>query len=206
MSKTAIQERNRVNSKTGNWKHMGKGHVRGYPGLTHTALKISEYIPKCNVYVEPLAGKGRVAKHIKAKKMYLNDKSDFAFNYLKTHFNGKHISNVDFKKMFEYDSPTTVFLIDPPWSKTEYEEGCKNLAFCDRTPKEYYDEIFHLLPSLKGDWFVCGDKNNHRLEKSIYYSKLFQSNKKIMGGNISTLVMSNKPFVRYHQNNLGEWC
>lgn len=198
---TAKQRRAVLSKKIGNWKGVGTGHIRGYAGLTHTALMISEYIPKCDIYIEPFAGLGRVARHVKSKEMYLNDKSKYAYKYLKSHLSA-HISNADFEVMFNLDSENTVFLIDPPWSKTEYEKGCRNRAFCDRTPKEYYDKIFEWLPHLKGQWFLCGDKNNSRLKDWKYNHKLFKSRKKIMGGNISTLVMSNKPFVRHHQYSL----
>jgi len=188
--------------KIGNWTDMGKGHVRGYPGLVHTALMISEYIPKCQIYVEPFAGLGRTAKHAQAKQVILNDKSKYAFDFLSKNFTAQ-ITHLDFEEMFRvYDGPETVFLIDPPWSKTEYENGCRNRAFCDRTPKEYYDKIFEWLPKLKATWFVCGKKDNSRLKDQKYHHKLFKSKKKIMGGNISTLVMSNKPFQRYHQTTL----
>lgn len=198
----ASKIRYQINKGLGNWKDIGTGHVRGYAGLVHTALAISEYIPKCKIYVEPFAGLGRTAKHAQAEQIILNDKSDYAFNYLSKHFNAQ-TTNLDFEEMFRlYDSKDTVFLIDPPWSKEEYEKGCRNRAFCDRTPKEYYDKIFEWLPKLKGDWFVCGKKDNSRLKDKRWNHQLFRSKRKIMGGNISTLVMSNKPFVRYHQETL----
>jgi len=152
--------------------------------------------------VEPFAGLGRVAKHIQADQIILNDKSDYAFDFLEKKFNAQ-ITNLDFEEMFRlYDSKDTIYLIDPPWSKTEYEDGCRNRAYCDRTPKEYYDIIFEWLPKLKAIWFVCGNKDNKQLENPGFFHRLFRSKKKIMGGNISTLVMSNKPFKRYWQQEL----
>ncbi len=201
MPDKAFLKRMQYLGKIGNWTDTGSGHVRGYAGLVHTALAISEFIPSCKIYVEPFAGLGRTAKHANAQHRILNDKSDYAVDYLHKHFNAK-ITQVDFEECFKLDSTDTVFLIDPPWSETEYNKGCRNRAFCDRTPREYYDKIFEYLPKLQGIWFVCGNKNNSRLKDSRYYHKLFRSKKKIMGGNISTLVMSNKPFTRYHQTEL----
>ena len=202
MRDSASKIRYQINKGLGNWKDIGAGHVRGYAGLVHTALAISEYIPESKIYCEPFAGLGRTAKHAKAEQVILNDKSDYAFNYLKTHFNAV-ITNLDFEEMFRlYDGQDTVFLIDPPWSKSEYEKGCRNRAYCDRTPKEYYDKIFEWLPKLKAQWFLCGKKDNNRLKDPNYHHKLFVSKRKIMGGNIATLVMSNKPFTRYHQKEL----
>lgn len=196
---TAKQKRYRINKGVGNMKYIGIGHIRGYAGLTHTALVISEHIPKCKIYVEPFAGLGRTAKHAQAEQIILNDKSDYACNFLSKHFKAD-VYNLDFEEMFRlYDSIETVFLIDPPWSTLEYEKGCRNRAFCDRTPKEYYDKIFEWLPTLKGHWFLCGKKDNSRLNDDRWFHQLFKSKRKIMGGNISTLVMSNKPFTRYHQ-------
>lgn len=200
MKDKAFLARMQFQGKIGNWTGMGAGHVRGYPGLTHTALPISEYIPKCHVYVEPFAGLGRVAKFVDASMKILNDKSDYAFKYLQAHFPKAQVECDDFEFCINFfDGPNTFFLIDPPWSKTEYEEGCRERAFIDRTPKEYYDKIFELLPTLKGNWFVCGNKDNKRLLDQNYHNHLFKSKKKIMGGNISTLVMSNRPFFRYNQ-------
>ncbi len=199
---TAKQKRYRINIGLGSYTNLGKGHIQGYAGLTHTALMISEYIPKCDTYIEPFAGLGRTAKHVQAETMILNDKSDYAFNYLFKHFKSAIVTNYDFEDILKCDSYDVVFLIDPPWSKAEYEKGCMNKAFCDRTPKEYYNKIFEWLPKLKGHWFLCGDKNNSRLTDTRYYHKLFKSRRTIMGGNISTLVMSNKPFVRHHQHSL----
>lgn len=188
--------------KIGNWTDMGAGHVRGYPGLVHTSLQISEYIPKCKTFSEPFAGMGRISKHVQADRKILNDKSNYAFVYLKKTFPNAIVERWDFETFTKfYDAD--VYFFDPPWSKTEYEKGCRDRAFCDRTPKDYYDIIFKLIEKLDGHWFVCGNKNNTRLKDTRYYHKLFKSNKKIMGGNISTLVMSNKPFRRYHQTTLG---
>ena len=179
----------------------GGGFQQGYAGLTHTALMISEYIPKCITYVEPFAGLGRVAKYVKAEHYVLNDKSDYAFNYLKKHFGKAFVTNNDFINCIKgWDSEATFYLMDPPWESATYNLNPK--TYCNMTPKEYYDKIFELLPNLKGNWFVCGNKGNMRLKNHRYYNKLFISRKTINKGNISTLVMSNKPFTRYNQSTL----
>ena len=177
----------------------------GSMGLTHTALIISEYIPRCRIYAEPFTGLGRVARHVHADNVILNDKSQYACDFLNKRFDCT-VTNTDFEETFHiYDSKDTVFLIDPPWSRKEYVKGCNGNAFCDRTPTEYYDRILELLPKLQGHWFVCGKKDNSRLKDDTYHHKLFTSRKKIMGGTISTLIMSNKPFVRHHQHCLDNY-
>ena len=202
MPLTSRQTRTKQARKMKKLKSVGPGYLKGYLGLKATAQMISWYVPKCEKYVEPLAGLGRVAKHVKSEKIHLNDLSDFAYSYLKKHFADAIVTHVDFEEMFALDSPKTVFLIDPPWTRKEYVKGCDSNAFCDRTSTEYYDVIFEWLPKLKGHWFVCGKKDNKRLKDGSYYHKLFISKKKIMGSNISTLVMSNKPFVMHHQTSL----
>ena len=181
------------------FKNTGTGHVRGYAGLVHTSLPISEYIPKSKIYVEPFAGLGRVSKYVQADRMILNDMSDYAVEYLSKHFKAE-VEQKDFVEcIMSHDSSDTFFLIDPPWSAAEYEKGCLGRAFCDRTPKEYYDKLFEILPTLKGNWILCGNKNNGVMKNSGYETKLIQSRMKIMGGRISTLLVSNTPFIRYHQ-------
>lgn len=202
MSETARQIRYKYNKGIGNWKGIGPGYLRGYMGLSATALAISEYIPKCVTYVEPFAGLGRVARHVTADSMILNDKSQYAYDFLVKHFECT-ITSTDFEETLRsYDSENTVFLIDPPWSRKEYTMGCNGNAFCDRRPTQYYNTILEWLPKLKGRWFVCGKKDNTKMQNSRYHTKLFTSRKKIMGGAISTLVMSNEPFTRYHQHSL----
>lgn len=200
MKDQAFLRRKQLMGQIGNWTDMGPGHVRGYAGLTHTALAISEYIPTCQIYIEPFAGLGRVARHVNAEQMILNDRSTWTYNYLKSHFPQATALNLDFEEIFaKFNYKNAVWVIDPVWKKSEYKEGCRGRAFCDRTPKEYYDTIFEWLPKLKGLWFVCGHKKNGKLLNSDYHKKLFESRKKIMGGNIKTLVISNKPFERLHQ-------
>ncbi len=195
---------NRYKQKT-EFKDTGHGHVRGYSGLTHTALQISEYIPKCQIYVEPFAGLGRVAKYVRSDKFMLNDMSDYAYGFLLKNFNAE-ITQLDFEECIRlYDGYNVMMVLDPPWKKSEYTEGCKGRAFCDRTPKEYYDKLFEILPTLKCNWILCGDKNNSRMKpkNSPYYTKIVEAmNKKIMGGKISTLLNSNVPFIRHHQKEL----
>ena len=201
MKDKAFLHRMQLLGKVGNWTDMGPGHVRGYPGLVHTAKLIAEYIPECGTFVEVFAGLGRVSPHVRAKTKVLNDMSDYAYNH------NKKFPYTITKEQFldcanRWDGPNVIEFYDPPWDKTEYQEGCRNRAFCDRTPKDYYDAIFELIPTLKCDWFVCGRKDNTRLKDPKYHHKLFESKVKIMGGNIKTLVMSNKPFTRYHQSQL----
>ena len=194
-------KRNRITKEN----YIGNGHIRGYPGLKHTAFQIMEHVPSCNIYMEPFAGLGRTAKYAKANHIILNDMSDHAVNTLRKRFPNAIVTQHDWMlPLMIHDGPGVVELIDPPWRTEEYKNGCHGLAYCDRTAATYYKQLFAILPYLEGHWFVCGDKDNKALKDPRYHHKLFVSKHKIMGGNIATLVMSNKPFVRYHQKTLHE--
>ena len=73
----------------------GKKRFGGYPGLALTALQISEYIQPCKIFVEPFAGLGRISRHVHAERYILNDKSEYALNFLKNHFTAE-VTNLDF--------------------------------------------------------------------------------------------------------------
>lgn len=179
-----------------------KSGFRGYPGLTNTALKISEYIPKCKIYCEPFAGLGRTAKHAQAEQIILNDKSPYAFDYLTKHFNAQ-VTNLDFEQCVKlYDGPETVFLLDPPWTYSAYAENEK--TFCDRKPKAYYDRILELLSDSKSHWFVCCEHRQNLSGYENYYSIIIQAHmsKNYGFGLAKTKVYSNKPFQRHHQMTL----
>lgn len=174
-----------------------------YPGLASTARQISDYIPTCQLYVEPFAGLGRVAKLVKAKHKVLNDLSDYACNYNKKFV--AEITKEDFEICIKkWDNYFTFFLFDPPWRKQIYENN--KLPFCDRTPKEYYQRLYEILPTLKGDWILCMDKSQKergKIDLNIpYFEKLFVSKKTLFKKKISTFCLSNKPFICYQQEEL----
>lgn len=184
-------------------KRVFKSNFRGYPGLTHTARRIAEYIPKCEIYVEPFAGLGRVAKHIKAETKVLNDKSEYAVNYLRKNFPNALIQNRDFERViYDYKGPNTTFLIDPPWFNEVYNEN--ELSYCDRKPNEYYDKIFELVHDSKSHWFVCCQWKKNLDKYGDFYSIIIHgpTHQKRFGGVPKTKVYSNKPFIRYHQRGL----
>ena len=173
----------------------------GYAGLKHTAKKIAELIPICKIYCEPFAGLGRVAEQLKHSNMILNDKGEFAYKYLRKHFQNQTIRNLDFEHcMKAYDSKSTFFLIDPVWRMTVYTKG--DNTFCDRTPLEYYSKVLELVKNLDGDWAICSSADEHEIKKILsktakqcgYFSKIIQSEKKVIFGKYArTLLVSNKP-------------
>ena len=179
--------------KGGFW---GKQLLGGYAGLFHTADKIVRYFPnEIDVYVEPFAGLGRTAKLINPKQMILNDKSDYALNYLRENFPNAIVTNMDYIDCIkQYDSSNTFFLIDPPYRKPIYTEN--TLPFCDRDPYKYYLELMELLPQIKGNWILCSDHNERSLKgmlsKSIYNNiKVYSDNNVIFGKKAGVMLTSN---------------
>ena len=182
----------------------GNGKLGGYPGLAFTCHQIAEYFPPCKIYVEPFAGLGRTAKYAKADKVVLNDMSEFAFNTLKSKFRSAHVTQKDFLDcILENDTADTFFLIDPPWRRELYDG---NDAFIDRHPFEYYTKLLEVLPQIKANWFVCGDSKERGIKKILtesgYPQIIIKSRRTILGKPAQVKIISNKPFVRYHQATL----
>src|SRR5579871_2404682 len=126
---------------------------KGYAGLAFTARQISEYIPRYKVYCEPFAGLGRVGKYVNADSKVLNDKSQYAYQYLQSHFHTAIVENIDFEECInKYDSTDTFFLIDPPWRKAIYSGHEK--YFMDRQPVDYYKRLLEILPKIQGDFIL----------------------------------------------------
>ena len=176
----------------------GARHFGGYAGVKHTAKHIVAQVPnmsKYNTWVEPFSGLGRTAEHVSGLNLILNDKSEYANNYCKEHFPNAIVENMDFMETInKYDSPTTFFLIDPPWRYHAY--SLNNLAFCDRKVVVYYRELLERIKTLQGDWFLLSDaaerENYHTLTKSGWGTRVVMSEKKVLFGLYAkTLICSN---------------
>ena len=203
MGKVTINEKWKK-TKTG--PKYANGFVGGYPGLTLTAKRITEYIPKCKLFVEPFAGLGRVSKKVKAERYVLNDMSDYAFQQNQKKFKHWTITHEDFKEcVLRWDSKVTFFFFDPPWRFMQYDPK-HTLAYCDRTVKQYYEDIFRMVPTLKGNWIIAGEvheKESGRLmQNSGYPNLVIRTNYKMLGGRIQVRLCSNKPFKRHIQTEL----
>lgn len=183
----------------------GKQLLGGYPRLENTAPLIANYIPKCDLYCEPFAGLGSVAKHVIANKKILNDKGDFAFSYLKGHFPNSIVEQDDFINCIKkYDSTNTFFLVDPPWRFDTYDLHAK--AYCDRPVEKYYKDFLSLLP-LKGNWILCSAADEHEckgvLSSTNYPKTILATNKGVIfGKKARVLLLSNLPFVNHQQTTL----
>ena len=190
-------------------KYAGPGHVRGFPGLVHTAAQIARLVPRCTTYIEPFAGLGRVAKQVflqvKTDKLVLNDLSSYACGHNIVNFVNEYpghfvVTKKDWLQCIKaWDAPGNFILFDPPWSKSEYANGCHGNAVCTNRPADYYNAILELLPYLQSDWIVCANKHNTKVQKSGYPSLIVEaeSGAKIMGGLIKTLVISNKAITKH---------
>ena len=145
---------------------------------------------------------GRVAPHVKAKNVVLNDMSDYAIKKLKQKYPQHTVIKDDFMNCIKkFDNKNTILFMDPPWHTTIYTEN--NKTFCDRDAIKYYEDIFEIIPNLESHWYLCSDVKEKSikkiLSKSGYYMIDIMSRKKLMGGFIATKLLSNKPFIRYQQ-------
>lgn len=167
----------------------------GYPGLTNTAKGIADFIGQCDIFIEPFAGLGRVSSHINAKKIILNDMSDYAISHLKNNFPCAEVTKEDFVTCIKrWDSKTSTFLFDPPWSRKDYAENPK--TFCDRGVGEYYKQLLELVPSLEGRWFCAGRASGgSRSCVTVYFKEynhtIIYSEKTINGHKIKTKLFFN---------------
>ena len=168
----------------------------GYPGLASTADKIVKYFPNCQIYVEPFAGLGRTAKYIDKKTIILNDKSEYAIEYLKQNFPKAIITQDDFIDCIKkHDGPNTLFFIDPPWNPIDYKENTK--TFCDRGVGEYYGQLKKLLPNIQGNWIVAGRAlGGSRSTISVYFKEypfiIIEGNRTINGHKTKVKIVSNQ--------------
>jgi hypothetical protein len=182
-------------------KRMNPTTFKGYPGLTHTAKEICEYIPKCILFVEPFAGLGRITKHVKSENYVLNDMSDFAIKYLTKNFKNHIITQTDYLDCIKkYDSINTFFFIDPPWFDEIYD--INPLTCITESCNETYKKLESLLPNIKGNWIIAG-KGNGVLKKWGYNHLEIKSKKNTLFGHKARVyLVSNLPFKKYYQKTI----
>ena len=160
-------------SKVSSQKITTKFQLQGYPGLTHTKHLVIKYFPK-NIkrFVEPFGGLGRITELVKADEYFINDKSDYAYNFLKGRFPGYTVENMDYIDFIKkYAIPNSFIFCDPPFRKNIYKNH-ERPAFTEKNVITYYDKLLDLLPKLNCDWMITSDRdeheNGHRLQKSLY--------------------------------------
>ena len=146
-----------------------------YGGQSRAAKYIIPLLPKGDKIVEPFAGHGHVS--LKARneglfnKVVLGDKNCGAINWVKKN---RRTQNVIAKcqdwraTVRQNDSPSTVFVFDPPWKDakkecyTAYKGNCTNWA----------PQIVQMAKHLKGkSVLLVGDTPEHR--KVVCKSRVF---------------------------------
>jgi len=174
----------------------GKRKLGGYAGVKHTAKQIIDLIPdidKYTLYVEPFAGLGRTAEYVNIPKV-LNDLGELSNKYCKDKFDCI-VENMDFKETIsKYDSPTTIFVIDPPWRFDTYTET--SYTVCDRKVIEYYQQLLDIVDNIHGNWFILSSADEHEqkniLRNSKWGLKIVESDGKVIfGKKARTMVCSN---------------
>jgi len=173
--------------------------LKGYAGLAIMSEHIKKFIPCSKTYCEPFAGLARTCE-LKHDKIILNDLSEYSNKYCREKFPNAIVENMDFEATIKkYDSEDTFFLIDPPWRKNIYKNNV--LPVCDRTPIQYYDKLLNeILPTLKGNWILCVDKDEHEIGKRVSKSKynnivLEHPTKVLFGRKVGVRMCMNKVFL-----------
>lgn len=178
--------------------YWGKKALGGYAGLSWLAPQIMEYVPHCEIYVEPFAGHAKVAQLLKFPRMILNDRSDHSNAYCRRKFPNAIVENKDFVETIrQYDSPSTFFLIDPPWRDLyKFNE----LSYQDREVRDYYTTLFGIVPSLQGNWIICSGTSRAGYTvcktQSYYSTELCTKDDVIFGKPASVFLLSNLPFTK----------
>lgn len=157
----------------------------GFPGLAGTAKKIAKLIPSSmtttrSLYVEPFAGSAKVYQElIKWDSLWtgqsvLNDTSKFVTDWLKENFKEAKITSIDFNKCIrKHDSKKTIFVIDPPWVKSYYDQGFS--SFNRKNVKEYDKELIELCQNIQGKFIITTRKENTVMKNSGFTNKLIRS-------------------------------
>ena len=150
-----------------------KFQVSGYGGLTYTKHLIMEFFPsKIERFVEPFGGLGRITDLVKADEYFINDKSEYAYGYLKNKFPDYTVEQMDYMDFIKkYTTPNSFVFCDPPWRKNIYKNH-ERPSFTEKNVISYYDKLLELLPTLECKWMITSDRdeheNGHRLQKSEY--------------------------------------
>lgn len=122
---------------------------------------LHRFFPKnIKIYVEPFGGSFSVSTYLKNRPttMVYNDINYYPDIDIKA----DHIHYGDYIKMFnEYDSPNTVFYIDPPYYGKEYlYDGC------DEYQDSYHIKLMQDILKLKGRVIISYE--NHPFILKLY--------------------------------------
>lgn len=124
----------------------------GEKRLRHYTEFLQEFLPEdIEVYVEPFGGTFNMNTFLvnRPKKSVYNDIKDYGFDIecdVELH--------TDYKEVLkEYDSPETVFYIDPPYY------GKEDIYDLPKNDKEFHIELKEQLSNLKGKVFISYCEN-----------------------------------------------
>jgi site-specific DNA-adenine methylase len=163
----------------------------GYAGNTGISRKLARLVPKCDVYCEPFAGTAKVFQELckmkkqKFQRVVLNDKSKFIYKWLIKELKTKKIPmlvwNVDFARCIaDADiQGTSFFLIDPPWSKSLYDQIFSQ--FDRESVRKYDEELLDQLKFIQGKFMITSAKNNTIMKKSGFYNWYVRSEYVVSG-------------------------
>jgi site-specific DNA-adenine methylase len=172
--------------------------LAGYPGLTGVARKIAlilDNLPSYSYYVEPFAGMAKVYQmmnHLNHNLSILNDVSSKVCDWLIRELKNDKtiISNLDFVECIKkYDDINTVFLIDPPWFKSYYDQVFS--CFNREKVEDYNKQVIDLCTTLKGKFIITTRKENKTMLKSGFTNRLIESEYVVCGKYSKVLITTN---------------
>lgn len=168
----------------------------GFPGNTGISKRLARVIPECRLYCEPFAGTAKVAQELyklnpcPAEKICLNEKSPKIFKWLYKNFPHFAIKNQDFVACVkEFDAVDTVFLFDPPWYKSYYDQIFS--TFDRKNVAAYEDEILEICKTIQGKFFITTRIESMRMRNSGYRNLLIKSEYVVAGKYPQVLVTTN---------------
>lgn len=173
----------------------------GFPGITGISRKLANIIENKGIrftyYVEPFAGTAKVYQALDNDyglyyKAVLNDKSKFVYNWLKREFSNNYciITNTDFTAcIIKWDSPATIFVIDPPWHKSYYDQEFS--CFDRKSVKDYDEEVLEVVRKIKGKFIITTRKENKIMLNSEFNHQLITSEYPVSGKLPKTLITTN---------------
>lgn len=171
----------------------------GFPGNTGISRRLAKIIPPCVKYVEPFAGTAKVYQELikltekqgYPGKFILNDKSKKISKWLQILASLEtKITCTDFITCVKkHDSKQTVFLFDPPWFKTYYDQIFS--CFDRESVIDYDEQVLHLCHNMKGKFFITSRIENKRMKDSGFKNMLIRSEYVVAGKLPQVLITTN---------------
>ena len=168
----------------------------GYPGNTGISKKMALLIKPCTIYCEPFAGTCKIAQELMKlnpkpyKEIHLNDRAGPIAAWLKENFPQHTVTQKDFVSCVQdIDSKDTVFLFDPPWFRSYYDQIFS--SFNRVNVAQYEDDLLELCGKIEGTFYITTRLESKRMQQATYRHLLIKSEYPVAGKTPQTLVTTN---------------